>query len=667
MAINFPDTTGQATDGSFTKTDLTTGVTWAWNGSSWAALGVDATTSVTVVSGISLTDLSFSVPASASGTGNVSYDNSTGVFTYIPPDLSLYPQTSSLATVATTGSYDDLGDLPTLPTVAAAATNVNGVTTEYDFGSSRLLYKNVWDTESDLPSASTYHGMFAHVHSTGKAYYAHAANWMALSTAQSITDLGISDGFPNQVLTTDGAGNFTFQDSSGSGQTYNQSLNTTDDVTFAKVTANDIVLGATGPYVVSAASYVQLDGQDGTRVTGGPFRLPNITTSERDVLLAANGDMIYNVVDNRIQAYQNGAWINIDDGSTPSVPVTYSATSVFGTVNEGSALTINVTTTNVADATTLYWTVTNSGDFSVSDGNFAITSNAGSFTVTPTADVTTEGNETFIVEIRTGSASGPIVAQTGNITIVDSSTAPVPSVDSVVGPSSVDEGPSATINVTTSNIPDGTILDWRVNNVSTTNADFINNNGSIQIFSNAATFSVTPFQDTSTEGNETFTVTVDGTVSSTAVSATSGSITINDTSQAPAFNPDYTITVSNSGNNYLLSGTDRNGTFSNSSQPTLEFNSGDKVRFNVDPGTSSSHPVFIQTAQGTGGVNQVSGATGQGSTQIDWTTATDGAGSYGYQCSIHFGMWNTITINQERPNGKRIYSNCKQQRRPCNN
>jgi|11_taG_2_1085331.scaffolds.fasta_scaffold00264_30 plastocyanin len=646
MAINFPDTTGQATDGSFTKTDLTTGVTWAWNGSSWAALGVDATTSVTVVSGISLTDLSISSPTSASGTGDINYDNASGVFTFVPPDLSTYAQTSNLATVATSGQYTDLTGKPTLPTVSAAATNVNGVTTEYDFGSSRLLYKNVWDTESDLPSASTYHGMFAHVHSTGKAYYAHAANWMALSTASTILDLNITDGLPNQVLTTDGGGNFTFEDAQGSGQSYNQTLNTTDLVTFSRVTADDFVLGATGPYVISAASYAQIDAQDGTRVTGGPFRLPNITTSERDVLIAANGDMIYNVVDDRIQAYQDGGWINIDDGSAVGVTTTYTATPVFSSVSEGAALLVNVTTTNVLDATTLYWTVTNAGDFSVSDGSFSINSNAGSFSVTPTADVTTEGNETFIAEIRTGSAAGPIVAQTGNITILDSSTAPVPSVDSVAAVFNVvNEGSALNFNVTTSNIPDGTILDWRANNVSTTNADFINNNGAIQIFSNAATFSVTPYQDTSTEGNETFTVTVDGTVSSTAVSATSGSVTINDTSQAPAFNPDYTITVSHSGNNYLLSGTDRNGTFSNSSQPSLEFNNGDNVRFSIAGATASAHPFFVKTSQSTGTVNQVSGAVGQGSTTIDWTTATDGAGSYGYQCEFHFGMWNTITIN----------------------
>ena len=34
--------------------------------------------------------------------------------------------------------------------------------------------------QSNIPSASDYHGMFAHVHSTGRGYYAHAMNWYEL-------------------------------------------------------------------------------------------------------------------------------------------------------------------------------------------------------------------------------------------------------------------------------------------------------------------------------------------------------------------------------------------------------------------------------------------------------------------------------------------------------
>jgi len=38
----------------------------------------------------------------------------------------------------------------------------------------------LYSTIGDLPSASTYHGAFAHVHATGGAYYAHSSNWVRL-------------------------------------------------------------------------------------------------------------------------------------------------------------------------------------------------------------------------------------------------------------------------------------------------------------------------------------------------------------------------------------------------------------------------------------------------------------------------------------------------------
>ena len=45
----------------------------------------------------------------------------------------------------------------------------------------KMLYSNVYSAEGDLPSAATYHGMFAHVHGTGLAYYAHGGNWVKLA------------------------------------------------------------------------------------------------------------------------------------------------------------------------------------------------------------------------------------------------------------------------------------------------------------------------------------------------------------------------------------------------------------------------------------------------------------------------------------------------------
>ena len=56
---------------------------------------------------------------------------------------------------------------------------------------------------SDLPSATDNHGMFAHVHSTGKAYYAHAGNWIELANADEIGSGGgasvdVSDTVPSE-------------------------------------------------------------------------------------------------------------------------------------------------------------------------------------------------------------------------------------------------------------------------------------------------------------------------------------------------------------------------------------------------------------------------------------------------------------------------------------
>ena len=78
MAINFPATAGQPTNGSYTYT--VAGITYAWNGSSWQAAGA----------GASATDRTlFSVTSNTAGTAALSYNSSTGVFSYTPPDISL--------------------------------------------------------------------------------------------------------------------------------------------------------------------------------------------------------------------------------------------------------------------------------------------------------------------------------------------------------------------------------------------------------------------------------------------------------------------------------------------------------------------------------------------------------------------------------------------------
>ena len=72
-----------------------------WNGTEWAP-STDLTASSG--SGIALTDLSVSV--ASAGTSDLSYDNTTGVFTFTPPDLSGLASTSSVPT-----NLQDLADV----------------------------------------------------------------------------------------------------------------------------------------------------------------------------------------------------------------------------------------------------------------------------------------------------------------------------------------------------------------------------------------------------------------------------------------------------------------------------------------------------------------------------------------------------------------------------
>lgn len=155
----------------------------------------------------------------------------------------------------------------------------------------------------------------------------------------SITDLGITDGTSGQVLTTDGAGAFTFQDSSAGGSignfTFASSIIDTDDSSGIIITppittssdltvendlsvqntayANNFVSTSNGTPTIDSATTINLSSQDGTVVSGGPFRLPSFTNTQRDALSAVNGDIIYNSQDNKIQAYINGTWRRLDD------------------------------------------------------------------------------------------------------------------------------------------------------------------------------------------------------------------------------------------------------------------------------------------------------------------------------------------------------------------
>ena len=113
------------------------------------------------------------------------------------------------------------------------------------------LYANL----AALPSASTYHGMFAHVHSEGRGYFAHAGNWLELVNKDTSGNVGLSgdldvDGHTNlDNLSVAGVSTFT------------------GDTTFS----GSVSIGGTLTYedVTNVDSVGLLTARSGIRVTGG--------------------------------------------------------------------------------------------------------------------------------------------------------------------------------------------------------------------------------------------------------------------------------------------------------------------------------------------------------------------------------------------------------------
>ena len=156
-----------------------------WSGTQWAPAA--DLTGGGGGSGIALTDLSVGTEGTPAGNGLIAYNNSTGAFSYTP-----------------------------------AVLNGLSATGDVDFGANKILYANVYTNLSDLPSASSYHGMFAHVHTTGKGYYSHAGNWVELANNSQLNLDGLSDVSTSgvtsgQVLKYNGTSWAPAADASGSG------------------------------------------------------------------------------------------------------------------------------------------------------------------------------------------------------------------------------------------------------------------------------------------------------------------------------------------------------------------------------------------------------------------------------------------------------------------
>ena len=213
-----------------------------WNASSGVAVILNKPTVPPVTS----------LVVNSAGTPSLSFNGGNGQFTYTPPDLSNYDTAFGWGDHASAGYLTSLGDAAGVTTakitnwdtaygwgnhasagyltsysetqtldnvLALGATTTRDITT-----TGKIYYSNNFATTGDLPNATTYHGMFAHVHAEGHGYFAHGGAWLQLldegSNIGDLADVDLSTPpTTGQVLKYDGNNWVAGPDNAGSGGT----------------------------------------------------------------------------------------------------------------------------------------------------------------------------------------------------------------------------------------------------------------------------------------------------------------------------------------------------------------------------------------------------------------------------------------------------------------
>tara|TARA_R110002153_G_scaffold85158_4_gene212873 strand:+ start:1017 stop:3095 length:2079 start_codon:yes stop_codon:yes gene_type:complete len=262
------------------------------------------------VGGLGFDDFTVTV-AGESGTGNLSYN--TGAFTYTPPDLNSFVQLSAFSVTVDSAqsggslSYDDVGGFTFRPANLSGYSQLTDLSVTTDgtpAGGGSLSYNNSSGEFTFVP---------ADVSSGG------GGDVVDDTSPQLGGDLDVNN---YQIQST--SGNVVIAAAGGAvsltGDTGDMSFTNTGSGIFSfagTVNATTFTSSGSGAPVLTSASTITLEAPDGVIITGGAsggtFRLPSFTTTQKNALTAANGDIIYDSTTSQAQVYE-GSWTSISGG-----------------------------------------------------------------------------------------------------------------------------------------------------------------------------------------------------------------------------------------------------------------------------------------------------------------------------------------------------------------
>jgi hypothetical protein len=221
-----------------------------------------------------------------------------------------------------TQTYVDTAEADAITTAVA---NIKGNT--LDMGANNvittgnMLYQNVYANDGDLPAAGTYHGMFAHVHTGGKAVFSHAGAWVELAKQSDLTTA-----VNNLVASAPGALDTLNELAAAMGDDANFSTTMTNNLAGKAATGTNMIAGngLTGGGTLAADRTFNVGGGNGITVSAdgvamsgaftGSFTATGDVTAYSDESLKTNIQVIDGAL-GKVENISGYTWNRIADDS----------------------------------------------------------------------------------------------------------------------------------------------------------------------------------------------------------------------------------------------------------------------------------------------------------------------------------------------------------------
>jgi hypothetical protein len=220
----------------------------------------------------------------------------------VTTQLSAKANTSSLALVATSGSYIDLTNKPTL-----FSGSYNDLTNR------PTLFSGSYNSLTDRPTL--FSGAYADL--SGKPIlfsgsYVDLTNKPTIpSDISNLTDINGLLGGPVNTGNVTFSGN-TITVSNANPLTITPVLTLSNNLNATNINLTGTITSqASGTPEIVSDNEILLDAGTRVELVGSPIKMANLTTGQRDALIAENGDVIYNLSTNKFQGYANGVWVDL--------------------------------------------------------------------------------------------------------------------------------------------------------------------------------------------------------------------------------------------------------------------------------------------------------------------------------------------------------------------